>query len=316
MKILYLIRTHQKPDQIYRLVRTIRKANPSSIIVLSHSAESAPLDLSPLSDLPGHPIQCLYASVRRCDMSLVNAYLDAVEWIYSQNIEFDWLVNLSGQCYPTQPLQNLENLLNETEYDGFMEHFELFSGGAPWPLEQCKDRYLYHYWKTGMHLSHWQLTAIKPLIAAVNRIQNFIRLHWFNNELILGRHVSTPFNSKFIGYGGSYFHMLSADCVKFLLHFLRSAQGRRLIDFYEDTLIPDESIFQTVLVNNGSFKFYGQNIHYISWSKPNDGRPGIVSSEHLPKLARDDIFFARKFDVEKDPEILSALDERIFAAQG
>ncbi|MEO1510185.1 MAG: N-acetylglucosaminyltransferase, partial [Cyanobacteria bacterium J06633_23] len=77
---------------------------------------------------------------------------------------------------------------------------------------------------------------------------------------------------------------------------------------------PDESIFQTVLVNNDSFKFYGQNIHYISWSKPNDGRPGIVSSAHLPQLARDDIFFARKFDVEKDPEILSVLDERIFAS--
>jgi hypothetical protein len=250
-------------------------------------------------------------------MSLTYAYLDALEWIYTQNIEFDWLVNLTGQCYPTQPLKNLERYLENTKYDGFLENFELFSGVAPWPIEQCQDRYLYHYWNTKILFSPWQLAMAKPLAVTINKIQNMIRLHWIDNkEFIIGKRVSTPFNQNFIGYGGSYFHVLSAKCVGTLLSYLKSSTGRKLVKFYERTLIPDESIFQTVLVNDRTFEFCARNMHYISWSSSNGGRPNIILPDHIKQIIEsDDVFFARKFDAEINDEVLSMLDERIFGCQ-
>ena len=54
-------------------------------------------------------------------------------------------------------------------------------------------------------------------------------------------------------------------------------------------------------------------MHYISWNLPNDGRPGLITSEHFEQImTRDDVFFARKFSIERDVEMLSRLDNRIF----
>jgi hypothetical protein len=313
MKVLYLIQTHKNPDQIYRLVKTIRKSSPSSTIVISHDSNSPPLDLANFCDLPGEPIHCLYAQSGRGDLSLVFAYLESLEWIYRQNIEFDWLVNLSGQCYPTQPLHHLENLLSETEYDGFLEYFELFSGNVPWTLQKSQDRYLYHYWRSEFLLSKWQRAILKPLKVIVNGTQPLLRLHWYNDRLMLGRRASDPFGHQFVGYGGSYFHILSARCVNFLYTFANSDDGKQLIKFYEKTWVPVESFLQTVLVSNSDFKFYNHNKRYINWSVTSSGHPSVITTEHYSDLTNDEVFFARKFDITKDSAILDDLDKRIFA---
>jgi hypothetical protein len=313
MKVLYLIQTHKNPDQIYRLVKTIRKSSPSSTIVISHDSNSPPLDSENFCDLPGEPVHCLYAQSGRGDLSLVLAYLETLEWIYKQNIKFDWLVNLSGQCYPTQPLHYLENLLSETDYDGFLEYFELFSGNVPWTLKKSQDRYLYHYWRSGFLLSKWQRAILKPLKIIVNGTQPFLRLHWYNDRLMLGRRAADPFGHKFVGYGGSYFHILSDQCVKFLYTFTNSEDGKKMIEFYKKTWVPVESFLQTVLMSNGSFKFYNHNKRYINWNVTSSGHPGIITSKHYSDMTKDEIFFARKFDMIKDSEILDKLDQRIFA---
>ncbi len=315
MRILYLIQTHKNPDQIYRLVKAIRRSDPSSAIVISHDSAADPLDLDPLHDLPGEPVHCLYAKAGRGDLSLVLAYLEALEWIYSKAIEFDWLINLSGQCYPTQPLCNLEKLLTETEYDGFLEYFELFSGDVPWSLETSCDRYLYHYWRPGILLSRWQRAILKPLKVMVNRTQSAVRLHWYNDELMLGRRVSDPFGQQLIGYGGSYFHTLSSQCVQFLFHFSKSDDGQNLIEFYKKAWVPVESFLQTVLLNNGSFNFYNHNKRYMNWTVTSYGHPGIVTLDNYTDLTNDNVFFARKFDIKRDSEILDRLDQRVFAYQ-
>jgi hypothetical protein len=313
MKILYLIQTHKNPDQIYRLVKTIRKSSSSSVIVISHDSAAAPLDLAPLNGLPGEPIQCLYAKSGRGDLSLVLAYLEALEWIYNQKIEFDWLVNLSGQCYPTQPLQHLHQFLTTTEYDGFLEHFELFVGDVPWSLQTSRDRYLYHYWRSGIQLDQWQRATLKPLKMIINSTQPLIRMHWYNDELMLGRRVPDPFSHQLIGYGGSYFHILSSQCVQFLYHFSNSDSGKQLIEFYKKAWVPVESVLQTVLINYGAFKFCNHNKRYMNWTKTSYGHPGIVTSENYGELTDENIFFARKFDIKLDSEILDRLDQRIFS---
>jgi len=32
----------------------------------------------------------------------MQGYLDALDWLFSHQIDFDWLINITGQDYPTQ----------------------------------------------------------------------------------------------------------------------------------------------------------------------------------------------------------------------
>ena len=50
MKVLYLIQTHKNPDQIYRLIQTIKKSSPSSQILISHDFKGCSLDTKTLGN--------------------------------------------------------------------------------------------------------------------------------------------------------------------------------------------------------------------------------------------------------------------------
>ncbi len=315
MKFLYLIQTHKNPDQIYRLVRLIKAANPGALIVLSHDSKASKLDLEPLGDLPGDDVIVLTAKSGRGDLSLVLAYLEALDWLAAQNIEFDWLTNLSGQCYPTQPIKDFEKLLATTDYDGFLEYFELFSDRNGWGIRTSRDRYLYHYWRPGVMLSTWQRAVLKPLKVVVNNTQPLGRLQWYNGELMLGLRASAPFDQSLVGYGGSYFHSLSSRCVKFLHDFSKSQTGMEMIEFYKKTWVPVESFIQTVLVNNKDFNLCEDNKRYMNWSTTSYGHPGIVTAADYPSLTQDNVFFARKFDITKDSQVLNMLDQRVVSSQ-
>jgi hypothetical protein len=44
--------------------------------------------------------------------------LNAVNWLFEKNSNFDWLINLTGQDYPTQTLSETEDFLAKTDCDG------------------------------------------------------------------------------------------------------------------------------------------------------------------------------------------------------
>jgi hypothetical protein len=309
MKLFYLIQTFKDPEQIYRLVQTIKKSSPASFILISHDFNVCDLDITPLQDLSEVVVLKLAGTGGRGDFSMNQGYWDAIDWVFNHQIEFDWLINLSGQDYPTQPLPKIEKFLAETNYDGFLEYFEVFSSQSPWGLKEGFDRYLYQYWRSGVYLSLWQRILLKPLRSIINNIQPFLRIWWSYDGLMLGvRATSTPFNENFICYGGNYYHALSRKCVQFLYDFTK--QNPHIAEYYRNSCVPNESFIQTVLVNSQSFNFCKDNKRYIDFSDKNThGSPRILTTEDYPTLIKDDIHFARKFT--QNSEILDLLDARI-----
>ena len=315
MKFVYFIQTHKNPKQVYRLVRAIKSSSPAALIVVSHDSKAPKLDMSALKDLPGEEIVLLSAKAGRGDLSLIFAYLEFLAWIKRNHIEFDWLTNLSGQCYPTQPVSAFEELLATSHYDGFLEHFKLFSNDAGWGTKVSRDRYLFHYWKPGVRLKTWQRLALKPLKTVINNTQSLARIQWYNSELMLGLRTQSPFDANLIGYGGSYFHSLSRKCVDYLYETCITQAGQELIEFYRKTWVPVESLLQTILLNNPSFNLCSDNKRYISWSSTSYGHPGIVTTQDYPHLTQNQFYFARKIDMTKDSEILEMLDHRILPSR-
>ncbi|OUL26834.1 beta-1,6-N-acetylglucosaminyltransferase [Nostoc sp. 106C] len=311
MKIAYLIQSHKNPKQIYRLVKTITQSSPNSYVLVSHDFKSCNLDITPLQQLP--EVQVINGQGGRGDFSIVQGYLDAVNWLLSHHIEFDWLINITGQDYPTQPLPKIEKFLAETKYDGFSCYFDALSDSEQNPWERRRregsDRYLYQYWRSGGYLSLWQRALIKFPRIVINNTQPFIRINSSYGLMVGIRAVSPPFNDKFLCYAGSNFHTLSRKCVHYLHEFSnRNAQFR---NYYQKSCIPDESYIQTILVNNGLLKIFNHNKRYMNFNDTQNGHPNIITLNDYSALIKEEIHFARKFDLEQDSKILDMLDKRV-----
>jgi hypothetical protein len=312
MLVCYLIQSHTCSPQIYRLVRILKKSSPSAYVVISHDFANHQLDTSPLLDLPGVKVLEKTASGIRGDFSLVQAYLDTLRWLFNNNINFDWIINLSGQDYPTQPLQKFERLLRKTQYDGFLEWFDVLSPDSHWKMREGRDRYFYRYWRSKKALSNWQIKLLRPLQLLANHTQPFIRVNLYYG-LMVGLHNSIhPFRQNFCCYGGSYFKTLSRKCAEYL--YKDFCENTQLVNYYRDTRQPDESYMQTVLINSNLFNFCADNLMYVDFSAQTyDGHPRKLTSEDFPKLQDCNYYFARKFDLSLDSTILDELDRLILA---
>lgn len=166
MKVVYFIQTHKNPAQICRLVQVIKKSSPNSLVLLSHDFSSCDLDLSNLQHFSGIELIKRNRSARRGDDSVLEIYLDAINWLFEHNCQFDWLICLSGQDYPIQPISELEAFLATTEYDGFINYWDVLSEESPWSKEAGRKRFFAQY----LSLPQWS----KWWLRKVSRIEPFI----------------------------------------------------------------------------------------------------------------------------------------------
>ncbi len=309
MKVLYLIQTYKNSEQVFRLAQTMKKSSPGSYILISHNFNYSSLDVAPIRNLPD--VEVISGKGGRGDFSLMQGYLDAVDWLFSHNIKFDWLINITGQDYPTQPLARIENFLAETKYDGFIEYFELFpeSEHNLWGSREVGDRYFYKYRRLSGPLCRWQRMLIKLPQIAINSAQSCVRINSGYGLMVGVLATPSPFNDCYLCYRGSYFHTLSRKCIQYLHNFSR--QNPDLKSYYEKTCLPDESFIQTILVNSRLFNFCNDNKRYIDWAGSRHGHPRILTADDYPTLTKGGIHFARKFDMTYNNKILDMLDIRI-----
>lgn len=196
MKVLYFIQTHKNPEQIYRLIQTIRKSRTESYILVNHDFTACNLDVTPLQSLPKVDVIKRNVQGGRGDFSLVQAYLNAVDWLFTRNIDFDWLINLSVQDYPTQLLSLFEQFLAETKFDGFCQYSDVLSKHSYYGSKESRNRYFYQYWHSNVQLSRWQRGLIKPFRVLLNNTQPFVRVDYYYQFFIGFRAFPSPFSQN------------------------------------------------------------------------------------------------------------------------
>ncbi len=304
MKVCYLIQTHKNPEQIYRLVKILKESSPNSQVVVSHDVSKYSLNVAELQEIPG--VEVFLTQGERGSFSIVQGYLDVVDWLFRENIDFDWLINISGQDYPIQPIPGIETFLAETEYDGFIEHFNVLSSESHWSVREGYSRYFFRYHKLS-HLAEWQKELLRTL-KAINYIQPLFRIN-VARGLRIGLQAATPFSDKFMCYGGSFFCTLSRKCVRYIYEFVKYKP--ELIDYYGGVSPSDESFLQTVLVNSRLFNLCNDNKRYFDFSQTRNGHPRILRTKDYPAVIESNAHFARKFDIAQDSQILDLIDARI-----
>ena len=61
-----------------------------------------------------------YTNVEWGGANRVQMHLNGLRWIVD-NVDFDWIIIISGQDYPIQPLKNLEKFLAKTQIDAILK---------------------------------------------------------------------------------------------------------------------------------------------------------------------------------------------------
>jgi hypothetical protein len=303
MKVVYFIQSHKNPEQICRLIRVIKESSPNSLVLISHDFSCSNLDLTSLQQYLGIELIARNKSARRGDDSVFRIYLDGINWLYEHNCNFDWLICLSGQDYPTQPIPKIEAFLATTKYDGFLKYWEVLNNESPWGKEAGQKRFFAQY----VSLPQWS----KWWLRKVSRIEPFIprlKIQW-RFALIGLEAKSVPFNDDFKCYGGWYWNTLSRKCIDFLSNYLE--ENPDLWKFYQRTLAPEESLIATVLLNSNQFNISNDCLRYLDFPSELFGYAQSITEDDYDKIVRGNFHFARKFEPQPDNKILDLLDQLI-----
>jgi len=217
----------------------------------------------------------------RVGFRMVEATLDAMN--YCRNLDYDYFLLLSGQCYPIKPLRVIKQEL-EKKNVAFIEYFKLPST-VHWVHEQGG------------------LDRIKYYTIYLGKQELPIRIPRLNRNL--------PYHLE--PYGGSYWSCLPKRFVDYVLDYV--SNHPKIVNFYKYCHMPGEMFFQTIIMNSAlKCDVVNDDRRYIPWpSSPAEpgGHPAILRKEDFNQIMRSGKLFARKFDATIDNDILDLIDGEI-----
>jgi len=312
---LYLIFSHEHQDQLLRLVRSIRSLSPNSVIAIHHDPSKELLDSTLFSE--GQGIHIIPDSIHGewGDFSLVEQYLHAINWC-RHNVAFNWLITLTGLCYPAMQLDIFEEQLKNTDYDAFVNHFDAFDP-THWPKGTGINRYLFAYFKISRNMYYYKVpvifrTFLHRVRISFNNSQPFFRLISMPRGAATRfgvRRLFFPFSKGFTICGGRQMLNLNSKAVNAIFSFLNKNPG--YIAYSRKTLIPDESFFTSILANDRNLNVSNEVLRYIKWPKniQHAGSVAVITPEEVNEVITSEKPFALKFDSRINSAALDLMDE-------
>ena len=227
INIAYLILVHRLPKQFKRLFKSIY--NPNNYYLI-HIDKKASKDLHKevtnfISDFENTFI-LESESIVWWWYSMVNVELNGIKKLLNLWLNWDFFINLSGQDFPLKTQKEINNF-----------------------LFQNKDN---NYIKVSNQIVERPDT--------MNRIQNYFIDNW--NYVYEVSNEKRDFLKDTIPYIWWQWMILNRNCCEFICN---SLETKKFTDYYINTLIPDESFFQTLLMNTS-----------FDWNIINDDKRAII----------------------------------------
>ncbi|GGC05566.1 beta-1,6-N-acetylglucosaminyltransferase [Dyadobacter sediminis] len=215
--------------------------------------------------------------------SMVRATLNLMKAASSKERE-GYYILLSGQDFPLRSNENIYSFFQENQGSEFMNFWKMpYKGWVNGGLDRIK-----YYWfvdKIGMYNSNL-----------------FCRFQQENN-------MERAYFKDYPPYGGSQWWCLTLHCIRYMLDFIE--RHPVVCDFFETTLIPDESFFSTILLNSPfSGNVVNDNLRYIVFEggKPH---PNLLGITDFSRIIDSEKLWARKFDINHDQSVLTQIEEHI-----
>ncbi|HRI00870.1 MAG TPA: beta-1,6-N-acetylglucosaminyltransferase [Saprospiraceae bacterium] len=270
--IAYFILVHRFPEQFKRLFKALYHPENHYLIHLDKKASIEIYD--DIKDfLTDFPSTYILESenVVWGGYSMVQAELNGMNYLLKLNLEWDFFINLSGQDYPLRSQKIIREYLTKNKGKNFL---------------QIADQ-----------------LAVRP--ETMNRIENhFTETADGFSDITYKR----AYLKDVVPYIGGQWMILTRQCCEFICN---SGEAKKFEDYYKNTLIADESFFQTVLMNT-SFDgvLINDDKRAIIWIP--DGniklRPKTITEDDVNFLLEGDNLFARKFDDNIDANIIDNME--------
>jgi hypothetical protein len=282
MNFAYLILAHQNPEQLYRLVQALDIDESKFIIHIDAKVEISPFIKLFENYTPGRIFICPgRKNIDWGSYTMVEATMAMLHFLFQLELKVDYVHLISGQDYPVKSNEEIVNFFKNQRGKNFIESFTL-------PDSRWRERGL-------LRINYkWGINEHKNI--------------FYNDLDYKEAYPPLPHLPEgIIPYGGSQWWSLHIDCVRFIMEeFDRDSD---LFQFYRYTFIPDEMLFQTLIMNS-HFKdtVVNDNSRFIKWSN-GSWHPETIGLEHLKDLMTKRKLFARKFEYDDDKTVLNQLDE-------
>ncbi|MBM9466727.1 beta-1,6-N-acetylglucosaminyltransferase [Nakamurella leprariae] len=320
VRVGYFISSYLAGPQLQRLVRTLRTADPTAPIVVHHDQFRGATPR--FDDVPGVHVLISDEPIVWGDLSLEAARWRVFRWML-EHLHVDWVMLLSEQDYPIEPLSALRDRLAASDADAVVRVDRIDELDTDL-REEFRRRYLYQYRSlpsTGIErrlpaparrLTRWLRGAF---FHHVSRLQPFVRFYVTPPELNLPTRVGvrarrTPFGPRLVPVYNDCWCALSSTALRRVVDFVDRRPD--FVEYYRRTVIPLESATATILVNDPELTVDNAALHAIRWSDRSSGRPDVLRAQDLDYLLDSGASFARKFG-EQDTELLDVLDRTVLA---
>lgn len=271
IRIAYLILVHRLPEQFKRLFKAIYEPSNFYLIHIDKKANQE-IGEEVKDFLKEYPNVHILKSEKVVwgGYSMVQAELDGMNYLLTMSEKWDYFINLSGQDYPLKSQKIINEFLSKNNGKSYIK-----------VADQAKNR---------------------P--ETMNRIENYFEE--LEDKISVETH-KRDFMKDVIPYIGGQWMMLTRNCCEFICN---SIEVKKFETYYFNTLIADESFFQTVLMNT-SFDgiLVNDDKRAIIWIPDGDIklRPKTFTGTDFDFLQTGNNLFARKFDDNVDNKIIDSI---------
>ena len=272
--VVVAILSHRDPPLLSRLVSRVLEGE-RTVVVVHHDPRGEPHGLreSDRLRLVPNPAPCEWGR-----MSQALGMYRCVAAAHQLVPDLEWVLLVSGQDYPAQPMRLTERFLGRSDADGLLRHFEVARtprpGETAWQ-QRCRRRYLDRLRVPGSRRS----------------------VPWIRHP---------PFDDDYRLHIGDTWVNLRRPAVEHLVEqFERRRDLRRYLNRCSN---PDEALIPTLLLNSQThLRITDERRRYIRWV---EGRPHpeTLDRSDFDAICRSGDFFARKVDTAVSADLMDELD--------
>lgn len=287
MSVAFLILAHQGPAQVARLVSRLSSSRTSVFLHIDKRTSTKILrDIT--AAIPKGTAMQLVPRVASpwAGWGLVDATLTGLRSVLKSLVPADHIVIMSGQCYPLHSPDRIADFFSIVRDRSFVPSWSmpsrLYNGDG------------------GMYrLRYWHMPICR-------------RRFWLP--------IPRKFPADIRPYGGSQFVALARRHAHDLLEFT-DAQPH-IVQFFRHVWSPDEHYIPTVLKNICPNNLINENLWHVEWVH-GAKHPRTYELNDFPRLANAAVssseaggrarakLFARKFDLERQPQLFELIDQQL-----
>lgn len=315
--VVYLVLAHANPSLVTRLTERLLAGDEGCHVVVDHEAGGSSREAA----LPSGPRVHQRSSSRPGGwggFGLVTAVTAAFADV-RRELDPDWIVLLSGQDYPARPPGEIHAELMASSADCHLTLLHRIPAhSSDVAMRWWLIRYFYRWWAMP------RLPRLLPEGLRVKRLGLQRRLSMAQDRIFIWslprgsgtkvglRRRRTPFGADYPCWSGYQWMAVSRRGLEAIEAEL--ARRPELTRLYARSVIPDESMLHTVLLNAPALTVSQPSLTFQRPSGPGDAHAADLTLDDLPEIEASGRAFARKMHPVASAALMDALDRRIGAS--